>query len=91
VDDACRSEIDLARSICILSNVHSCSLCLWTQIPQSSDIPVQPQRYSIIMANRGRTLDPEVFSIKDLKEKASQKLPKMYRGNFVLSHCSTLG
>ncbi len=32
------------------------------------------------MANRGKTLDPEVFCIKDLKEKASKKLPKMYRG-----------
>ncbi len=32
------------------------------------------------MANRGRTHDPEVFSIADLKEKASKKLPKMYRG-----------
>ncbi|KAJ9616893.1 hypothetical protein H2200_000613 [Cladophialophora chaetospira] len=34
------------------------------------------------MANRGRTLDPEVFSINDLKEKASKKLPKMYREYF---------
>ncbi|EXJ68546.1 uncharacterized protein A1O5_08339 [Cladophialophora psammophila CBS 110553] len=34
------------------------------------------------MANRGRTLDPEVFSIKDLKDKASKKLPKMYREYF---------
>ncbi|KIX07433.1 uncharacterized protein Z518_02086 [Rhinocladiella mackenziei CBS 650.93] len=34
------------------------------------------------MANRGRTLDPEVFCIKDLKEKASKKLPKMYREYF---------
>ncbi|KAI1609300.1 FMN-dependent dehydrogenase family protein [Exophiala viscosa] len=34
------------------------------------------------MANRGKTLDPEVFSIKDLKEKASKKLPKMYREYF---------
>ncbi|OAP65126.1 hypothetical protein AYL99_01098 [Fonsecaea erecta] len=34
------------------------------------------------MANRGRTLDPEVFSIRDLKEKASKKLPKMYREYF---------
>lgn len=40
------------------------------------------QGYLIIdsMANRGRTWDPEVFCIKDLKEKASKKLPKMYRG-----------
>ncbi|KAL6252756.1 hypothetical protein RBB50_000475 [Rhinocladiella similis] len=34
------------------------------------------------MANRGRTLDPEVFCIRDLKEKASKKLPKMYREYF---------
>lgn len=34
----------------------------------------------LTMANRARTLDPEVFSINDLKEKASKKLPKMYRG-----------
>ncbi|KIY02029.1 uncharacterized protein Z520_02167 [Fonsecaea multimorphosa CBS 102226] len=34
------------------------------------------------MANRGRTLDPEVFSIRDLKEKASKKLPKTYREYF---------
>ncbi|KAK6387175.1 hypothetical protein LTS17_000441 [Exophiala oligosperma] len=34
------------------------------------------------MANRGRTLDPEVFCIRDLKEKASKNLPKMYREYF---------
>lgn len=32
------------------------------------------------MANRGKTLDPEVFSIADLQEKASKKLPKAHRG-----------
>ncbi|KAK5210502.1 hypothetical protein LTR47_000394 [Exophiala xenobiotica] len=34
------------------------------------------------MANRGKTWDPEVFCIKDLKEKASKKMPKMYREYF---------
>jgi hypothetical protein len=36
------------------------------------------------MANRGKTWDPEVFCIKDLKEKASKKMPKMYRGTFLV-------
>ncbi|KAB2581035.1 Peroxisomal (S)-2-hydroxy-acid oxidase GLO4 [Lasiodiplodia theobromae] len=31
------------------------------------------------MANRGLTLDPHVFTISDLKEIGSSKLPKMYR------------
>ncbi|EOD45740.1 putative fmn-dependent dehydrogenase family protein [Neofusicoccum parvum UCRNP2] len=31
------------------------------------------------MANRGVTLDPHVFTINDLKERGSSKLPKMYR------------
>ncbi|KAF2454473.1 FMN-dependent dehydrogenase family protein [Lineolata rhizophorae] len=34
------------------------------------------------MANRGRTLDTQVFCINDLKEQASKKLPKMYREYF---------
>ena len=33
------------------------------------------------MANRGLTLDPHVFTINDLKELGSSRLPKMYRGN----------
>lgn len=32
------------------------------------------------MANRGATLDPDVFTIADLKEAGSKKMPKMYRG-----------
>lgn len=35
------------------------------------------------MANRGLTLDPHVFTISDLKEIGSSKLPKMYRGTAV--------
>lgn len=31
------------------------------------------------MANRGSNYDKHVFSIKDLEEQASKKLPKMYR------------
>ncbi|PYI00913.1 FMN-dependent dehydrogenase family protein [Aspergillus sclerotiicarbonarius CBS 121057] len=34
------------------------------------------------MANRGKTLDPEIFSIADLRAKASAKLPKEYREFF---------
>ncbi|CAG9988779.1 unnamed protein product [Clonostachys byssicola] len=32
------------------------------------------------MANRGKTLDREVFTINDLKEKGCKKLPRSYRG-----------
>ncbi|KAF4307778.1 putative FMN-dependent dehydrogenase family protein [Botryosphaeria dothidea] len=31
------------------------------------------------MANRGEILDPHVFTVNDLKERGSSKLPKMYR------------
>ncbi|OJD31203.1 fmn-dependent dehydrogenase family protein [Diplodia corticola] len=34
------------------------------------------------MANRGLALDPHVFTINDLKELGSSKLPKMYRDYF---------
>ncbi|KAJ4998637.1 Oxidase [Colletotrichum sp. SAR 10_66] len=34
------------------------------------------------MANRGKTLDEKVFSIKDLKEEASKKLPRAYKEFF---------
>jgi hypothetical protein len=34
------------------------------------------------MANRGPTLDPNVFTICDLEQQGAKKLPKMYRGEF---------
>lgn len=34
------------------------------------------------MANRGKSYDPKVHTIADLKEHGSRALPKMYRGRF---------
>lgn len=34
------------------------------------------------MANRGKTLNSEIFCLNDLKEKGSKKLPKAYRGGW---------
>lgn len=34
------------------------------------------------MANRGPTLDPNVFTICDLERQGAKKLPKVYRGEF---------
>lgn len=33
------------------------------------------------MANRGKTYDPKVHTIADLKEHGCAKLPKMYSGS----------
>lgn len=34
-----------------------------------------------IMANRGKSLDSEIFSIADLRAKASEKLPRVFKGS----------
>lgn len=39
------------------------------------------------MANRGEILDPHVFTVNDLKERGSSKLPKMYRGDCATELC----